>query len=417
MIETIIPYKVSLLLPTVESWGKIGKDDKVVTLISDAKKWNNSKNNDCFWSEFKDKKDIKFEKITVMNKGFTIEFLEEYGGSTNNHHVIKYYTPASVVKIKHPDFERYPFEIHTVVPDDILVSLIGKVGYVSDRKLSGNFCVGTLSGMSGIWITSFLVEDPEDSKLMEGIESGKKMSEEKFTKKWVPGYKYLLKNGDPIIYLGKMEDFIGFQKSSIYSYSSRYRNGNPLEIGFDSYNKIVREKGVQHLFLDVKRLNKPSEGFLNSVKGYDVVTFILSYLNFCRANGHQNEIRMYLDDLKPGVKCEEVFKSDGKNLKDIISGYYTGIFKAGMKYPSVDEVLVYINKDNLKTDEDKAHYDYKVKKYVEEYLKRYRGIKKEENIIFSLKTDSFSYYNRSAMNLYTFLGDDEFKKILKTCLP
>ena len=109
MIETIIPYKVSLLLPTVESWGKIGKDDKVVTLISDAKKWNNSKNNDCFWSEFKDKKDIKFEKITVMNKGFTIEFLEEYGGSTNNHHVIKYYTPASVVKIKHPDFEKYPF--------------------------------------------------------------------------------------------------------------------------------------------------------------------------------------------------------------------------------------------------------------------------------------------------------------------
>jgi hypothetical protein len=128
----------------------------------------------------------------------------------------------------------------------------------------------------------------------------------------------------------------------------------------------------------------------------------------------------------PAVEVGEVFKDDGKNIKDLILDYYT------TRYPKVTGYELLVRYDKLGEVEKKSmvtEIKSKIASYVDSKRKSrgYYGsstptldlsvANDPEKLLTYIKNNkpSYRYYGSEVYNILDYIGEDEFKKIAATC--
>ena len=415
-----IGKNVAMMLPTFESWGMVGAKQIVVVLPVDVLKWRKDKEYNRYRELFLPKGNkIEWERVVVPNSGFTLTLLPDYG-EPYFHYYAKSYCDIHLVRLEHPDLKKYPFTIATYVESRNLISVIAKSRNILDGVLSGNFCCLHAGGTSGIWHTVFDVEDPSDAKMEEGKGLGKIISEGKGTSKWKIGYQYITKNEKTFIYLGNITG--GWLKPV---YGSGF--GDSLPTGFGcSVNKVSETLA---LILDTTDLTKDEKDLLEGDKGGWTSTFVissLSYLILNKLGEYRNHLRTIKRSTHPAIEVKEVFKDDGKDMKDIILDYYT------VRYPKVTGHELLVKYDKLGKNE-KMHMESEIRNKIQLYVQNRRTNKgyysrssptlelsvarDPEKLLQYIKNNkpSYRYYGSDVYNVIDYIGEDEFKRIAATC--
>ena len=415
-----IGKNVAMMLPTLESWSMIGSKQIVVVLPVDALKWRKDKEYNRYQELFLPKGNkVTWEKVIIPNSGFTLSLFPDYG-EPHFHYYAKSYCEIHLVKLEHPSLSKYPFTIATYVEGRNLITMMGKSRNILEGVLSGNFCCLHVGGTSGIWHTVFDVEDPEDAKMEEGKGLGKIISEGKSTTKWKTGYQYITKNERTFIYLG---DLVGGWLKPYYGSGF----GDSLPTGFScSVNKVSETLA---LILDTTNLDQDEKDLLESNKNGWTSTFITSYLSYLILNGlgqYRNHLRTMKRSTHPAVEVGDVFKDDGKNIKDLILDYYT------TRYPKVTGYELLVRYDKLGEVEKKSmvtEIKSKIASYVDSKRKSrgYYGsstptldlsvANDPEKLLTYIKNNkpSYRYYGSEVYNILDYIGEDEFKRIAGTC--
>ena len=300
--------------------------------------------------------------------------------------------------------------------------MMAKSRNILEGVLSGNFCCLHVSGASGIWHTVFDVEDPEDAKMEEGKGLGKIISEGKSTTKWKTGYQYITKNEKTFIYLG---DLVGGWLKPYYGSGF----GDSLPTGFSCSVDKVSE--TLALILDTTNLDQDEKDLLESNKNGWTSVFITSYLSYLVLNGlgqYRNHLRTMRKSTHPAVEVGEVFKDDGKNLKEQILDFYT------TRYPKVTGHELLVRYDKL-ADPEKKTMEREIRDKIQTYVQNRRTRRyynsststsptldlsvanDPEKLLTYIKNNkpSYRYYGSEIYNIIDYVGEDEFKRIAATC--
>lgn len=420
-----IGKNVAMMLPTIESWSMFGVNQIIVVLPVDVLKWRKDREyvryRDLFLPKSKDKeKEIGWEKVVVPNSGFTVSLFPNYEENPRYHYYAKSYCDVHLVKLEHPALEKYPFTIATYVDGRNLINMMAKSRNILEGTLSGNFCCIHTNNTSGIWYTVFDVEDPEDAKMEEEKILGKIISEGKNTTKWKIGYQYITKNERTFIYLGDIKG--GWLKPC---YGSGF--GDALPYGFSCSVEKVEE--TLSLILDTTSLKPEDKDLLNSGKGGWVSTFINSYLTYLILSGlgrYRNYLRTIRRSTHPAVEVEEIFKDDGKDLKNLILDFYTA------RYPKVTGYELMVKYEDLEGI-GKSTMENEIKNRITSYVDNRRSrssyygsstasldlstANNPEKLLAFLNSNkpSYRYYGNDIYNVLDYIGEDEFKRIAGTC--
>jgi len=411
-----IGTNVCMMLPTEDSWNLFSSENIVLVLPVDKLKWRKDKesvNHRHYFLSLDQLKKVNWEKITVPNSGFTLTLFSNYDKS-NFHFYPKSYCDCHLVKIEHPDLERYPFIIATYVESNNLISLISKSKNVTEEVLSGNFCCINESGISGVYSTVFDVENPENSKMTEKKDLGRLISEGRGTTKWKIGYSYITKTEKSFIYLGEISK--GWFKECGSGF------GSQLPSRFDRY---YLEKTTEDLslVLDITNLDKEVEGLINSNSGGLISTFVTTYLTYLELNHIYNRrLKLIKRTTHPAVEIKPIFKNDCKNLKEFISDFYT------TRYPKITghELLIDYNKLG---EEEKTLFKEQAKNIIENYVSNrmryttpsgvpslnFKIAKDPDKLLEYLNATKPTYCGAYIYNVLDYFGEEEFKKISATC--
>ena len=401
-----IGAKVSVMLPTIDSWDKIGSDQTVIILPLDNMKWNKSKSVNDYMSGYPG---VKWERVIIQNSGFTISILPSYDDPYCQGYP-KAYIHTVLVKLSHPELDRYPFQIGTYINSRTLINILSKSQNMIDRTLSGNFCCIHESGFSGIYYTIFDVEDPENLGMASKKELGKIISERRGTTKWKPGYSYVTKTEKSFIYLGDISD--GWWK---LRYSSDF--GYQLPATF--YNIMEKTTETTSLIMYTSDLTKDMADLIESNRGGYISTILTSCLEYTIKNKtsyYAQSIRTINRSSHSAIEMEQVFEDDKKNLKELITQFFTS------RYPSCSDYPILIDREKL-NEAGRDILDSLMIKIVKIFVeqKRYDRV-----LVLAKDPDKFTEYLKSSKSTYRYfgneifgvleyLGEEEFKKIVKRC--
>lgn len=404
-----IGAKVSVMLPTIDSWDKIRSDQTVIILPLDNIKWNKSKSVNCYMS--RRYPGVKWERVIIQNSGFTISILPSYDDPYCQGYP-KAYIHTILVKLSHPELDRYPFQIGTYINSRTLINILSKSQNMIDRTLSGNFCCIHESGSSGICYTVFDIEDPENSRMASKKELGKIISERRGTTKWKPGYSYVTKTEKSFIYLGDISE--GWWKL-------RYDSGFGYLLPATFSNILEKTTETTSLIMYTSDLTKDIVDLIESNKGGYISTILTSYLEYIIANKishYRQSIRTINRSSHPAIEMEQVFEDDKKNLKELITQFFTS------RYPSYSDYPVLIDREKLK-EVGRDVLDNLMIKIVQGFVEQ-KGRYNTQISVLAKDPDKFTEYLRSNKSTYgyyekdifgvlEYLGEEEFKKIVKRC--
>jgi hypothetical protein len=414
-----IGKNVAMMLPTLESWSMIGAKNIVVVLPVDVLKWRKDKEYNKYQQLFLPKGNkVTWEKVIIPNSGFTLSLFPDYG-EPHFHYYAKSYCDIHLVKLEHPSLSKYPFTIATYVEGRNLITMMAKSRNILEGVLSGNFCCLHVSGTSGIWHTVFDVEDPSDTKMEEGKGLGKIISEGKSTTKWKIGYQYITKNERTFIYLG---DLTGGWLRPVYGSGF----GDSLPTGFSC--SVDKTGETLALILDTTNLDQNEKDLLNSNLNGWTSTFVISYLSYIILNGlgqYRNHMRTMRRSTHPAVEVKEIFKDDGKNLKELIIDFYTA------RYPKVTGYELLVRYDKLGEVEKKT-MEREIRDKIQTYVQNRRTnryynstspildlaiARDPERLLAYIKNNkpTYRYYGSDVYNVIDYIGEDEFKRIAATC--
>lgn len=356
-----ISYKVRILLPSPDSYKDLGKTDLVFVLPSDPRKWSKSRVKHVQWKYLMrfignyDK--IKWETVEIENSKFSLELIQ----CNNDYEFPDYGMEFYPVRLHHPQLDLYPFPIITYVKAKTLLRLISKSEFISNNRIHGTFCCSHVDGLSGIWCTTFDIENPEDEILNKQKEFGKRLSSEKKTTKWIPGYTYYLVNGKKVLYIGQLSNIPDiscikvFDKSTGgYSIATNiFRSGTISKFG-------VKKDG--HLFI---YLDDDIGTYIDGLGSEQSISNVLiSALHYSSNNGGEYELqkcyKFYYNKPKPGLQGEKKFLDDTKlvDLNKIVGNFLANFYNPRIteinsqfpicsEYNSFDDQLKKILKEKL----------------------------------------------------------------------
>lgn len=405
-----------MMLPTMDSWSLIGPDQIVVVLPVDSVKWKKGKECVRYRGFFLPREnEIQYEKVEIPNSGFTISMFPDYS-IKYFHYYPKYYCEINLVKLEHPDLKKYPFTIATYIESRNLVTMISRSWNIVEGVLSGNFCCIHESGISGLTHTIFDVEDPDNMIMSNGKNIGKIISDGKGTTKWKVGYRYITKTEKSFIYLGDITD--GWYKNI---YGSGFGDSLP-----STFSHVYgKQEGPVSLIYDVTSLGKDETDLLNINKGGYVSVFLLSYLYYIMVNklgAYKSYLKTINRKTHPAIELNKQFEDDEKNLKEIITGFYTS------RYPTYKDFLPLVDRNEL-TEENRRLFDKEFIRIIEGYVSNRRSsyyssqkldisvARNPEKFLEYLKNNkpTYRYYGSEIYGVLDYLGEDEFKKIIPRC--
>lgn len=266
-----------------------------------------------------------FTEVIIDNKNITINLLlppiiaDSYYFRRRNRNEDYF-----AVRISSPQLPNNGYEYITYVPAYDYVKLIDSVaGNVSDGVLCGSFCVNTVPSVSGCIGCSFVLDDPEDTRLSEAKEASDKLVSSTKTKKWIPGHKYLLPSKDIILYLGVFENS--------YSRGGSEAMDRIVYDPLDTWGWYGRDNEVlnNHIFIKISSPNTdiPYSPVIRMEKGNNVSDFLRSWLgrkietySFEGPEGYGVVSRLR-GETRPAVDLGEWLINDGIDIGEVLEDF------------------------------------------------------------------------------------------------
>lgn len=217
--------------------------------------------------EFKDRGSLKYELVTLKNRGFKLILDEVSDNCRGSRGYGLEYLP---VRIIHEDLKDYQYSIYVCVSiKHLLKTLIGS-GYMSEGEIHGIYCMNSSPQVNSFWRYCYPVLDDRIS-LEEPKRVAKVMSENKRMNctRWIPGHKYIISAESFAVCLGKISDYLSFDRP--YSYYDRFTMllAHGLTTGWGNINC---ENDGTLIYLG-------NQGEIEKIKGKTVSGIIKEYLS------------------------------------------------------------------------------------------------------------------------------------------
>jgi len=327
-----------------------------------------------------------FETMVIRNTELTIEIPDI---SFNMRYKYGYWLVPVIVHSKELDTLGYDVVVKISLTKFLFT--ISKAG-VDNHTMIGTFC------FSGAGALTMIELEDKNTVLSEKAYIGQLLATSKKTTKWKPGYTYLLNNGTPVLYLGKIK----VRQIDSLSYYCRMPNRHSLvwrticgSIKYGNSNTEV------HLYVDCKLTDTFAYGTV-----YDTLTILLQQLSLCEFN--------VMHTLPSSVELKKHCEDDGRNITDpIVSAYMNGAKQVGQ-----ERSLEYLYAVSA------AINDQKVKEFVINHFKtiildllklsKYKTI---DELIKAID-DAWSYHCLKDIKYQTLIPftNEEFKNLLKESL-
>lgn len=265
---------------------------------------------------------VKYDRVTVRNKEFTISILKT--GPDNKQrfypHKFRFYSDFVSVIVKSPELLKKTNgkEVVLYIRANLLVSEISKFGFGTGMEVNNTYKLRMLSGMLAQRRTVISLEsesDPEslDSKLGYYNTLPK-------TARFEPGYLYVIRDDKFFIYLGKLNESIQTtpEWSQVYGNfcGTRFNRFNHLDIVSTVYDLSV--KNNNDLFITVS--DDTRDLLLEVIDKNEVLSIQEVLSNLINKNRifNEEEKRGYYSGVGIAVECKMKTKLSATKIGKVI---------------------------------------------------------------------------------------------------
>ena len=263
-----IPSEISCLVP-IEKMDE-GKFDIIISFTD--KKSNNSvlfrrlKNNNINIIS----KPEEVQKITIKNEGFKLYLSEEQNIKPFRWDKGK---QCTLLEIRSDQLDNSKARYYIMVDSIEFIRIIQQAKYIIDGEVGGTYSLDITNG-----IMKPVLENKLDEEYVEAKKTGEILSNNKFTKKWIPGHLYLTKQGLKILYLGNIKNIVVAENNWGPDKKYRFNLDTPLNT---NYGNLIRYCETDDMMLVIEGFtldsNKTERFDLESHKGETIETFLRSY--------------------------------------------------------------------------------------------------------------------------------------------
>ena len=267
-----IPSEISCLVP-IEKMDE-GKFDIIISFTD--KKSNNSvlfrrlKNNNINIIS----KPEEVQKITIKNEGFKLYLSEEQNIKPFRWDKGK---QCTLLEIRSDQLDNSKARYYIMVDSIEFIRIIQQAKYIIDGEVGGTYSLDITNG-----IMKPVLENKLDEEYVEAKKTGEILSNNKFTKKWIPGHLYLTKQGLKILYLGNIKNIVvaennwGPDKKYRFNYSNKTERFDLESHKGETIETFLRSYYYSYIIPKSKYLSSFSVIRSKSIPGIDLGEYVKS---------------------------------------------------------------------------------------------------------------------------------------------